>query len=111
VRRDGALVAVPAAWRTRAIDLGHGPRSAMTIPWGDLATAYRTTGIPNIEVYMAVPRGAATALRLTRSFVPLLGAPPVQALLKAVLRARAPGPNAAERAAGECRLWAEVTGG
>ena len=25
----------------------------MTIPWGDVSTAYHSTGIPDIEVYMA----------------------------------------------------------
>jgi short subunit dehydrogenase-like uncharacterized protein len=29
----------------------------MTVPWGDVSTAYYTTGIPNIEVYMASSRG------------------------------------------------------
>ena len=32
-----------------------GPRTAMTIPWGDVSTAYHSTGIPDIEVYMAAP--------------------------------------------------------
>ena len=33
----------------------------MTIPWGDVSTAFRSTGIPNIEVYMAVPPSAISA--------------------------------------------------
>ena len=37
------------------------PRLAMTIPWGDLSTAFRSTGIENIEVYMAVPPSAVSA--------------------------------------------------
>ena len=45
----------PAAWKTRRIDFGNGrgPISTITIPWGDVATAYYSTGIPNIEVYIA----------------------------------------------------------
>ena len=27
----------------------------MTIPWGDVSTAYHSTGIPNIRVYSATP--------------------------------------------------------
>ena len=44
------------------VDFGGGyVRPAVSIPWGDIATAWRSTGIPNIEVYMAVPRSARDA--------------------------------------------------
>ncbi len=59
VRRDGVLAKVPAAWKSRVIDFGAGPVSAMTIPWGDVSTAYHSTGIPNIEVYMSAPPGCS----------------------------------------------------
>jgi short subunit dehydrogenase-like uncharacterized protein len=55
IRRNGTLVKVPAAWKVRSIDFGHGPTTVMSIAWGDVATAYHSTGIPNIEVYMAAP--------------------------------------------------------
>ena len=52
------LTRVPAAWKTRAIDFGDGrPAKAITIPWGDVATAYHSTGIGDVEVYLAA-RGA-----------------------------------------------------
>ena len=53
IRRDGKLIPVPMAWKTRPIDFGNGqgPVTAMSVPWGDVATAYYTTGIPNIEAY------------------------------------------------------------
>ena len=35
--------------------LRRGPRTAITIPWGDVSTAYHSTGIPDIEVYMSAP--------------------------------------------------------
>src|SRR5262245_60401783 len=61
VRRDGVLRRVPAAWKTRVIDFGTGPVKAITIPWGDLSTAFHSTAIPNIEVYMAAPLGMRLA--------------------------------------------------
>ncbi|MEO7921100.1 MAG: saccharopine dehydrogenase NADP-binding domain-containing protein, partial [Thermoanaerobaculia bacterium] len=72
-RVDGQLVRVPAAWKTMTVPFSDKPRLAMTIPWGDLATAFRSTGIPNIEVSMAMPRSAIEAARRTRLFAPLLG--------------------------------------
>ena len=54
VRKDGKLTPVPAAYKSRKFDFGNGPVGCVTIPWGDVATAYHSTGIPNIETYMAV---------------------------------------------------------
>ncbi|MGI9055052.1 MAG: saccharopine dehydrogenase family protein, partial [Pyrinomonadaceae bacterium] len=51
VRRDGTITKVPAAWKTREIDFGESIEKGVTIPWGDVATAFYSTGIPNIEVY------------------------------------------------------------
>ena len=62
IRQNGVLKRVPAAWKTRVIDFGAGPVKAITIPWGDVASAYYSTRIPNIEVYMAAP----LALRVKR---------------------------------------------
>lgn len=64
VRRDGALVAQPLGKGGRKITLLNGIHHTMPIPWGDVATAYRTTGIPNITAYMASPQVAIGALRV-----------------------------------------------
>jgi short subunit dehydrogenase-like uncharacterized protein len=108
VRRHGVLTPVPAAWRRRTIDFGSGPRPAVTIPWGDVSTAYHSTGIPNIEVYMAAPRAMALGMRLGRPLLPLLAKAPIQRLLKRRILAGPPGPDAETRARGGSRLWGEV---
>ena len=61
-----------AVFRTRRIDFGRGPTDAMTIPWGDIATAYRSTGIPNIRVYTATSERTVRWMRHTRFLVPAL---------------------------------------
>lgn len=108
VRKDGRIVPVPPAWRTRTIDFGAGPTAAITIPWGDVATAYHTTGIPNIEVYMAAPGTMRTILKLSRPLAPLLGSGPVQSLLKRRIRSGPTGPSAQHRARARSRLWGEA---
>ncbi len=109
VRRGGRFVRVPPAWKTRAIDFGRGPRKAITIPWGDVATAYFSTGIPDIEVYMAAPASLRVGLKLARPFLPFVGTAPVQSFLKRRIRSGAPGPSAAHRARATSYLWAEAT--
>jgi len=108
IRRDGVLVPVPSAWRTRRIDFGHGPQPAISIPWGDVATAYYTTGIPNIEVYMAAPRALRVGMHLARWAGPMLASEPVQRLLRSRVHAGPAGPNAEARAQGASHLWAEA---
>jgi short subunit dehydrogenase-like uncharacterized protein len=109
VRKGGVLTPVPAGWKVRKIDFGRGPRPAMTIPWGDVATAYHSTGIPDIEVYIATSSGARLTAWASRLLGPLLGSGPVQRFLKGRIRAGAPGPTDAERARGRCLLWGEAT--
>lgn len=109
VRQAGRLTPVPSAWKTRAIDFGRGPWEAVTIPWGDVATAYHSTGIPNIEVYMALPPQAIRAMQVGRYLGWALRLPGVAGLLRQRVRSGAPGPTPEERARGLSLLWGEVT--
>jgi len=69
-RIGGEMRKVPLAWKHRTFERDGQARTAMTIPWGDVYTAYVSTGIPDIEVYMAVPPaviGRVRRLRLVQS--------------------------------------------
>lgn len=109
VRRNGVLTPVPAAWRTRKVDFGRGPRTVVSIPWGDVSTAYHSTGIPNIEVYTTATWPLLLAMKASRLFGPLLASSVVQAFLKKRVRSGAPGPTAEQRARGRTVFWGEVT--
>ena len=108
VRRGGVLKPVPACWRTRTINFGRGPVVAMTIPWGDVSTAWYSTGIPDIEVYMAAAPAQRMTARLSRPFGWLLGSKLVQRLLKRRIQAMPPGPSDEQRARGVSLLWGEA---
>jgi short subunit dehydrogenase-like uncharacterized protein len=108
IRQDGILRRVPAAWKTRIIDFGAGPVKAVTIPWGDVATAFHSTGIPSIEVYMAAGWSLRVGMRLSRGLGWLLRSAPVRSFLKKRIRAGAAGPTAQQRARGWSLLWGEV---
>ena len=108
IRSGGRLTPVPAASKTRVIDFGRGPKEAICIPWGDVSTAWYSTNIPNIEVYMAAPRAMRIGMRLMGLFGPLIAAGPVQRFLKNRIRSGAPGPTAEERARGASYLWGEA---
>jgi short subunit dehydrogenase-like uncharacterized protein len=108
VRKNGALTPVPTAWKTRRIDFGDGPVKAITIPWGDVATAYHSTGIEDIEVYLALPWGLRVGARLSRYLGGLIRSGWVQARFRRRVLAGPPGPTEAERRANSCDFWGEV---
>jgi short subunit dehydrogenase-like uncharacterized protein len=108
VRREGRLERVPLAWRTRRVDFGEGEVAVTTIPWGDVSTAYRSTGIPHIEVYTRMPRAARRAMVFSRRLGWLLGSGPVRRFLRSRVDARGPGPDPDRRARSEARVWGEV---
>ena len=108
VRRDGVLLKVPLAYKQREFDFPHGRRSAVTIPWGDVYTAFVSTGIPNIEVYMGMPPRTIAAMRRMRRFAPLLGLAPAQWLLKRMIASRVTGPDQQRRGNSHAYVYGEV---
>jgi short subunit dehydrogenase-like uncharacterized protein len=100
VRRGGRPVDVPLAARLRWIDLGAGPTSVALFPLGELAALARSTGVPNVDCYVALPWPLALALR---HLAPLLARLPLPGLLPAR------GPASDELASGRSLLWAEAT--
>ena len=109
IRRDGALIKVPFAWRERRIDFGAGVKNTVSVPWGDVSTALRSTGIGNIECYFPVPPAAARGMRWMRPLRPLLGLSLVQSYLKRRIERKVRGPDTTSRGKTETLVWGEVT--
>ncbi len=107
VRRDGTITSVPAAWKTRDIDFGEFTKTGTTIPWGDVATAFYSTGIPNIEVYTILPESNLRMLKLSRYIGWLLATDLVQKYLHKQIPAG--GPSDEEREKGKAYLWGETS--
>jgi short subunit dehydrogenase-like uncharacterized protein len=102
VRRNGVLEEVPLAQSWRNVDFPGGSAAAI----GN-ATAWFSTGIPNIETYAAVPRAGAIAWRALNWVRPLLACAPGQILLTQLAN-RASGPSEEQLRTGRSRLWGEV---
>lgn len=109
VRREGEIITVPLAYAVRRIDFGDGEKQAMTIPWGDVSTAFYTTGIPNIEVFIpGSPRMIAHAKR-ANYIRPLLGLGWVQRMMKARIAKTVKGPSEEKREQMPTFVWGEAT--
>ncbi len=109
VRKNGVLTTVPLAFKTRKIDFGAGEKLAMTIPWGDLATAYCSTGIGNIEVYIPASPRLVKRLKRLNKIRGLLGWSWVQKFLKKRIEKSVKGPSEDQRKSLTTCVWGEVS--
>lgn len=109
VRRDGAIQPVPLAWKTRHIDFGNGEKLAMTIPWGDVSTAWHSTGVPNIETYIPASPKLVARLKRLNWVRPLLGLGPVQAFMKSRIAKSVRGPSEETRDKTPTFVWGEAS--
>jgi short subunit dehydrogenase-like uncharacterized protein len=87
VRTDGVIMAAPDA-RPAAFDFGAGMVDASPLSFGDLVTAWKSTGIPNIAMFVHMKGGAPSTDAATMP----------------------DGPSAEERDAHRASVVAEVTG-
>lgn len=109
VRINGEITQVPLAYKERQIDFGDGSKNAVTIPWGDVSTAYYSTGIPNIEVYIPISPKGAKNMRKMNWFRWLVKLKYVQNKMKQQVSKTAKGPNELQREKLRTFLWGEVT--
>lgn len=106
VRLDGQIVEVPPAYDTREIHFpGLGRRFTMTIPWGDVSTAYASTGIPNIRVFSATPPKAVKRLKRMRPLLPIAGWKPVKRLIQKWVQRTVTGPSEDARESARMYVW------
>lgn len=108
VRRDGNLVKIPIASLSRTIPYESGASPSIAIPWGDVSTAFYSTGIPNIEFFTAVPFSQLFQMKLMRYFAPFIRFSPIQSVIKAVIGKVIQGPEVADRKDDCSELYGEV---
>jgi short subunit dehydrogenase-like uncharacterized protein len=111
VRRDGLLTTLPPGTLQRSFDYGDGQRPSFAVSWGDVASAYYTTAIPNIETYFDANPALSGMLAASRYLGWALGTAPGQALLHASAELLPEGPSSAEREASGMVVVAEVEDG
>jgi short subunit dehydrogenase-like uncharacterized protein len=108
VRRAGVLTDVPVGTRERRVDFGRGARPAAAVSWGDVVTAFHTTGIPNVDAYLEVSPAERALFRFNQRLSAVGG----QAVLRRVLRVPetllSEGPSAPQRAGATRVIVAEA---
>jgi short subunit dehydrogenase-like uncharacterized protein len=82
-------------------------RNVYPITWGDVTTAYQSTGIENITAYMAYPRAMAFLMRLGGPLsMNLFANKTIRQGAQKVVEKTVKGPNEHIRRTARCQIWA-----
>jgi short subunit dehydrogenase-like uncharacterized protein len=104
-RRAGAIVALDDR-SPRWIDFGSGDEPCVPVSWGDVATAFHSTGVGNITVYFRRTKLLRSVDILGKLFGPLLRSRIGQRGLAAIVRSLPEGPSQSERNGHRGTIWA-----
>ncbi|MDP2776827.1 MAG: saccharopine dehydrogenase NADP-binding domain-containing protein, partial [Anaerolineales bacterium] len=112
IRRGGKIVRVPNVWDSKIVDFGRGPTRVISVGWGDISTAYHSTGIPNVTVYMGFPAAMINIMRVARYVGFILNTRTTKDFIKWLIgKFFAPGPSRKQNENGFALLIAEVSDG
>lgn len=110
-RRDGDYEGVPMGKSTLDVDYGEFKQISMGISWGDISTAYHSTGIPNIEVFSGTTEQQLSKVRKTVRLSFMLKSKVVKSFLIRQLDKRPDGPKEKRRKESNMYLWGAVSDG
>jgi short subunit dehydrogenase-like uncharacterized protein len=105
LRRNGRMEVPGREIVTRMIDFGEGPVQATRFTWGDVFTAYYSTGIPNIEDYIVLSESMRRQMSMLDHLRPLFKLEMVRNFLKKRVK---PGPTESDRDLTFTNVWGEV---
>lgn len=109
VRQNGAITKVPLGHKSMTVAFADDfERLVMTIPWGDVSTAYYSSGIPNIETYTAVHPKTYRFVKWQKYFGWFLRLPVVKARARKRVLSGPAGPSAEQRQKGRSLVWGRV---
>jgi short subunit dehydrogenase-like uncharacterized protein len=96
IRRQGKIVSNPGM-REQSFDFGQGEQSALAVSWGDISSAYHSTGVPNIEVFFEATPALMAAAFANRTFGWMFSNTLVDRTAQGVLSRLPAGPSTAMR--------------
>lgn len=108
VREQGNIVRKPLGHKGFWVDFGIKKMFVMCIPWGDISTAYTTTGIPNIETYTGTAPKTFKLLKWQFLYNWILRTSFVRNRAKQQIKQKPAGPSDEMRAKATSLVWGEV---
>ncbi len=108
IRKNGIITKIPMGSDTTSKTISDKKRSFVAYPWGDVSTAYHSTGIENIKVYMSAPPSTIKTMQISRYFPFILKSSLLKSFLQKRISRKVIGPTAAKRKSGSFLIMAEA---
>lgn len=108
IRENGKLTYCALGSKVLEIDFGAFKSKALCIPWGDISTVWRSTGIPNIEVYTGSTDSMIANAKRSNYFNWLLRMRWVKNFMLQQIDKKPAGPSDEKRETGRSYLWGKV---
>ena len=108
-RRNGRIVAVRLGKHTWTLPADDRTVFTMSIPWGDVSTAWYSTGIPNIITFTQANPRSHRMLNFQFLFNWLLRTEFMKNRLRNRIHSRPAGPSAKRRAKAKSIVWGEAS--
>jgi short subunit dehydrogenase-like uncharacterized protein len=110
IRENSKLKAVPIAHKTIDVPFDETHKThCMTIPWGDVSTAFYTTQIPNIETFTGMPKSGVMFARMGNYLGWLLRSSWVQKFISKQVTNSLSGPDETVQTNAQTRIWGKAT--
>jgi short subunit dehydrogenase-like uncharacterized protein len=108
IRKDGKLTPIHLGEKVLDVDFGAFKAPTLNIPWGDISTAWRSTGSPNIEVYTGATPGMIKNARMSKYLNWFLRMRWVKNYMLKKIDQKPAGPSEEKRNSGRSFLWGKV---
>jgi short subunit dehydrogenase-like uncharacterized protein len=108
IRQDGELKQIPFGKIQRKYPANGKTRFATSIPWGDVFTAYYSTGVSDIRVFLDWPESKKFMLTVMRYLEPLTKADWIKGLLKKRIEKNLQPPTESQRKKAKTIVWGEA---
>ncbi len=111
IRRDGKIINSPIGEFAISMNNSNFKFNGISIPWGDVCSAYYSTGIPNITVYLGLPRTIFSLRKILLSGLKLFSITSFHKLIERIVKTTITGPTETTRENSETIIWCRVTDG
>jgi short subunit dehydrogenase-like uncharacterized protein len=108
IRENGKIIRKSLGHKSMWVNFGSRKMFVMSIPWGDVSTAYFTTGIPNIETYTGIHPRIYKLIKFQFLFNWLLQMRFLKNMLRKQINKRPAGPSEEIRKKSLSVVWGEA---
>lgn len=109
IREAGKIKVVKNAYQTRQKKVNGKDISFVSIPWGDVSTAFHSTGIPNIILFFGAHPKMIKRMKKMERFKWILGLGLIQNILRNRVKRTVTGPSEELRNTARSYIWGEAT--